>query len=104
MIKDKKKQQQFQQWAEHAVTGLKDSGAMLGIWSEDGHPKYEFQLHVGHCLCTGKPLVLVIEEGKTVPPKLLAAATVVEYFQPDSPESMKYAVERGYRRLASRPS
>jgi hypothetical protein len=73
---------EFGPWARRAVAGLKDSHVMVGMLdaSDLSDARYEFQLQIGHCLVTDKPVVLIVPHGTNVPAKLLAAATVVERY------------------------
>lgn len=98
-MKDPKLQEdpQFVKWAKRATKGLDDSAVMLGIWNQDAKgkgPRLAFELQIGHCLCEGKPILLVCEEGTVLPAKLRAVATAVEFFNPLIEESMHQAVKR----------
>lgn len=88
----------FVDWAKKATKGLDDSTVMMGVWNKDHKgkgPRFEFELQIGHCLCEGKPIVLIAEEGTDIPAKLREVADAVEFFNPVIEESMHQAVKRG---------
>jgi hypothetical protein len=93
---------QFVEWARRATRALDDSSVMLGVWDHDHKgtgPRFEFELQIGHCLCEGKPIVLVCEEGQSVPPKLARIAEAIEYYAPGHEEGMKDAVRRALMKV-----
>jgi hypothetical protein len=91
----------FVKWAKRALAGLEGkSDVMLGLWTDHSdRARYEFMLQVGHCLCEGKPLLLVVADGMAVPAKLLAAASYIEYYIPNNQESMMAATHRVLERF-----
>jgi hypothetical protein len=86
----------FQQFSKRALAGLTQSPCMIGVF-DDGRPRYEFMLQVGHCLVEDKPLLLIVPEGAKIPDKLRAAATAVETYRPDDMESMYRATQRALK-------
>jgi hypothetical protein len=92
----------FVKWAEQAVKGLDDSATMLAVWNGDRlgkGPRFEFELQIGHCLCEGKPIVIVCEDGTAIPPKLAQVAAAVEYYAPGHEAGMMAAVKRALAKV-----
>jgi len=96
---------QFVDWAQKITAGLSESNIMLGVWApgHDSKVEWAFKLQIGHCLTEGKPLVLIVEQNRSVPEKLLAAATVIEYFDPAITESVNAAVFRALEKMEIYP-
>src|SRR5262245_23295806 len=100
----KRQKKDFVEWAKRATAGIDSSSCMMGILNQPTETaKLEFALQIGHCLLAGKPLLLVVEEGTQLPPKLQAAATAIEYFQPNHEESFKDALRRAHARVGIFP-
>ena len=75
---------QLVSWARRAVHGLDESAAFIGVL--DDRPldaaRIEFTLQLGHALLTGKPIVLPVPHGVTLPPKLEAMADRIVRYDP----------------------
>lgn len=92
---------EFIKWAKKATAGIDTSDSMIGFidGSKNSVNYWKFAVQIGHLLMEGKPLMLVIPIGHKAPDKLLAAATVVEYFTPGNEAAMKEAIKRGMSKL-----
>jgi hypothetical protein len=87
------------QWARRATTVLDQSQSMIGTmeWdSHDGDAYWQFALQVGHCVLEGKPLLLLVPEGRPVPEPLKAAASAVEYYIAGNEASVTAACTRAF--------
>jgi hypothetical protein len=96
-MKTNSKDAAFLKFAKRATAGIDDSGLMLGIYDARGKGTvqwYAFALQIGRCLMDGKPLLLVAPMGTTIPDKLQAAATVVEFYIPGDMTSCELATKR----------
>ena len=89
----------FDAWARRATAGLDESGLMVGLIDGDIDSNYDFQLQIGHCLCTEKPLLLLVPTGTVIPDKLRLMASAVEEFDPSSEDSMQHATTRALKRI-----
>src|SRR5579862_1881075 len=86
-------------WAKRATAGIETSNVMLGFLDDHARdsPEYwSFALQVGMFLLEGKPLILLAPMGTRIPEKLRLAATVVEYFLPDTEGSKEAAIKRAF--------
>jgi hypothetical protein len=101
MSKKLRDEAEFLKWAELATRGLDQSNVMFGVLNGEGTKgaRHEFALQIGHCLLEGKPILLLVPRGANLPPKLEAAATVIEYFDPALPASAEQASKRALERL-----
>jgi hypothetical protein len=90
----KAERKQLVAWAKKALHPLDESSSMIGVL--DGRAldvgRIEFTLQVGHCLLTGKPLILTVPHGFEIPPKLAAAAERIVRYDPNDPPSLQHAL------------
>ena len=77
-------------WARRAMHGLDDSACFVGIL--DDHPmtaaRVEFTLQVGHCVLTGKPIIIPVPFNVEVPEKLRLVADRIVRYDPNRMESL----------------
>jgi hypothetical protein len=90
---------EFVRQAKRATAGLKDSHVMVGIYDEGDEARWEFMLQVGYCLLHDKPLIIIAPTGTPIPEKLRSAASVVETFRPEDPQSLNLATKRALSAL-----
>lgn len=95
---------QFLAWAKQHTQQLDASDQMVGVFSDGGEESFEFQLQIGHCLCTGKPIAIVAVEGTLIPAKLQLLADATAFFRVDDDESMQTAILDVTRAIASKRS
>lgn len=93
----------FLKAAQQAVSGLDKSTCMVGLFDDQVNrpERWEFALQIGHCLLTGKPLILIVPEGVVLPDKLHEVATLVERYRVGDLASMKLATERALTTLGA---
>jgi len=88
---------EFLKFAKRATAGVDDSSVMLGLLNERGKGSvqwYAFAMQIGVCLLSGKAVLLIVPTGTEVPAKLLAAATVVEYYTAGDVTACELATKR----------
>jgi len=95
-MKDRKRQQQFEQWARHAMKGVKESGTFMQLHTPNFDPAKdpEYALQLGVAILLDRPIVILAPEGVELPPKLRAVAASVQYFVRDEPQSVWLAARR----------
>jgi hypothetical protein len=87
----------FEEWARRALQGVKESATFLQIYNAKFDP-YEdpaYALQLGAAILLDRPIVIITPEGTTVPPKLAAIASSLQFYVPDDQESMYLATRRG---------
>lgn len=90
-----KDREDFIRVAKSSVEGLKDSHVMLGFWGSENKPeRWQFIMQIGYALLHNKPILIVLPEGASIPPKLALIAEVIEYYQPGDLDSMHEAARR----------
>ena len=74
----------FVKWAKAATAGLDESEVMVGVFRLAPARRRGSSLRYRSDTVSsrGNPILLIVAAGTEIPPKLEAAATVVEYFEP----------------------
>jgi hypothetical protein len=90
-------------WAHRATAGLDESGIMIGLLdgrdSKQSERYWSFAIQVGRCLLEGKPLLLMVPIWTEIPERLRAAASAVEYYRIEEPDSVQAACKRAFERI-----
>lgn len=94
---DRKDRRTFEQWARRAMKGVKESATFIQLYAPDFDPAKDpaYALQLGAAILLDKPLVVLAPEGATIPPKLRAIASTVQFFVRDDALSMELATRRG---------
>lgn len=99
-------EREFRRWANDALHGVKHSRTHLVLappsW-DDSADSIRMALQIGYSVVTGKPLMLIIPRGRSVPAKLRLVADAIEEFDPMSDADMKRATLRLLRKCGIEP-
>lgn len=99
---NKHERKQLLKWAGDGLRGVRESAAFVALWDDQGplsETRVEFYLQVGAAVVMGKPFVLTVPHGQTIPDKMRKIADRIVYYNPADPESIKHGLAKAMNEI-----